>query len=144
MKRAILCYICAALELGRYFILTYGASLLLALADRPSVVRLLAAPNLMFVLAFFFLGYDHERYSAYRPLVLVGKAVSVFAGLVVAGLVLVSGQAQSMPAAGLLALGAVLAWDAASALMLFFLVKDDERARADAPHQASIETVESD
>ena len=44
----------------------------------PTVLRLVAAPNLVLAAAFLFLGLDPDKYAAYRPLVGLGKAVSAF------------------------------------------------------------------
>jgi hypothetical protein len=40
------------------------------------ILRYAAAPQLLFAAGFFFLWLDPGRYSAYRPLLLIGKAAS--------------------------------------------------------------------
>jgi hypothetical protein len=44
----------------------------------PALFRYAASPQLLFAAALFFLWYDYERYEAYRPLLVAGKAVSLF------------------------------------------------------------------
>jgi len=79
MRRTPQYFACAGLELARYFALVYAAKPFTAgWPMAPTVLRIVAVPNLVFAAAFFFLGLDTETYSAYRPLILLGKAISVF------------------------------------------------------------------
>ena len=87
----------------------------------PQILRFVAAPNLVFSVAFFFLAMDPVRYGVYRPLILVGKAVAVFAALIAVprllGLDRESFRA-TLPVVAGFALIAV--WDVCSALVLLF------------------------
>lgn len=57
-------------------------------AEASRLFGLASAPNALFAFAFFFLGLDPARYSAYAPLLMAGKAVSLAsAGLLAPSLV---------------------------------------------------------
>ena len=77
------------------------------------LLRYAAAPQLIFAAGFFFLWFDRERYKAYRPLLMLGKIVSLAALLPVAVLVgdylraepgLMSSPGAAMPYLGVLVL----------------------------------------
>jgi hypothetical protein len=90
MKRKAVYIAATVAELLRFLALVALADGLGALkgesgADR--VFRYAAAPQLLFAAGFFFLWLDEERYSVYRPLLLVGKLASALAFLPLAALI---------------------------------------------------------
>lgn len=120
MRRTPLFFICAGLELARYFTLISAVEPLLA-TSTPQVIRLIAAPNILFAVAFFFLGLDAKAYSAYRPLLLVGKALALLSGGV--SLVRLFGDSftSSSGMTSAIIMVCILAWDIAAAALLAFL-----------------------
>lgn len=118
MKRISLFYAFTGFEILRYFALAWLLEELLP-GYPTQVLRFLAAPNLMFGAAFFFLATDPARYGLYRPLMLVGKAVTVFAALVAAPRLVGIGGESLQPGISVLAgLGLVVLWDIMAALVL--------------------------
>lgn len=111
----------AGVELARYLALTiasgpYTSSSLVA----PHVLRLIAAPNALFAVAFFFLGRNATRYEAYRPLLVVGKLMTIFSGaLAVPGLLGFSLDASTSGSNTIPLLG-VIVWDAIALAVLLF------------------------
>lgn len=82
MQRKPLFLVAAAAELGRFLALAFLAGAVGALrsgSGLPAFFRYAMAPQLLFAAMFFFLWYDRERYGAYRPLAIAGKAVSLVA-----------------------------------------------------------------
>lgn len=86
MQRKPLFLVAAVAELARFFALAIiaGAVGALGASNLPAggsglalFYRYATAPQLLFVVAFFFLWYDPERYSPFRPLIIVGKALSI-------------------------------------------------------------------
>jgi hypothetical protein len=59
-----------------------------------SLLRYAAAPQLLFAAGFFFLWLDPARYSAYRPLLAIGKAASAVCFLPLAAALLGDPQAS--------------------------------------------------
>ncbi len=120
MKRISPFYAFAGFEILRYFTLAWILEELLS-AYPPQILRFMAAPNLMFGAAFFFLAMDPVRYGSYRPLMLVGKAATVFAALVAAPRLvgMVGEPLQSGPSV-LGALALVVLWDIMATLVLLF------------------------
>jgi hypothetical protein len=103
----------------------------------------MAAPNLMFGAAFFFLSMDTVRYGSYRPLMLTGKAVAVFAALVAApGLFGIGGVSLQPDMTVLAGLGLVVLWDIMAALVLLFYRVPETRADASRELPAEPEVVE--
>ncbi|MDX9959762.1 MAG: hypothetical protein RBT68_15085 [Spirochaetia bacterium] len=120
MKRISPFYAFAGFEVLRYFTLSWILEVLLP-GYPPQVLRFLAAPNLMFGAAFFFIAMDPVRYGSYRPLMLVGKAVAVFAALVAAPGFFGIGGVSLQPGMTVLAgIGLVVLWDIVAALVLLF------------------------
>jgi hypothetical protein len=120
MKRISPFYAFAGFEVLRYFALAWILEALLS-GYPPPVLRFMAAPNLMFGAAFFFLAMDPVRYGSYRPLMLVGKAVAVFAALVAAPGLFGLGGVSLQPGRTVLAgIGLVVLWDIMAALVLLF------------------------
>lgn len=119
MKRIPLYFVFTGIELVRYFLLTYMAGPLPAsAASSAQILRLLAAPNILFAAAFFFLAVDRERYAVYQPLLIVGKAAAVFsASLALPGILgrMYSGAPDGFSS---WALVPVLLWDITAALVL--------------------------
>jgi hypothetical protein len=84
MQRKPLFLVAAVAELARFLALAFLAEALGGLRSGtalPLFFRYLAAPQLLFAAAFFFLWFDPSRYAAYRPLALLGKGLSVLASL---------------------------------------------------------------
>jgi hypothetical protein len=102
MKRGPLFLAAALVEVLRFFILMTFAAALGLLAQRPlipSFIRYAAIGQLLFVVAFFFLWLDLDRYAAYRPLALTGKILSLAAFLPVSfGLIGAMGSEGFVPA----------------------------------------------
>ena len=120
MKRISPFYAFAGFEVLRYFTLAWILEEILS-GYPPQILRFMAAPNLMFGAAFFFLAMDPARYGSYQPLLLVGKAVTVFAALVAAPLLAGIGGESLQPGTSVLAgLGFVVLWDLIAALVLLF------------------------
>ena len=116
MKRISPFYAFAGFEILRYFTLAWILELMLA-STSPQILRFLAAPNLMFGAAFFFLALDSARYGVYRPLILVGKAAAIFAALVAApGLLVMAGQSRQAGLSILVGLAFVVIWDIVATL----------------------------
>ena len=57
-------------------------------ASASSLIRYAAVPQLLFAAGFFFMWLDPPRYSAYRPLLAIGKAAGVVCFLPLAGAVM--------------------------------------------------------
>ena len=120
MKRSSPFYAFAGFEILRYFTLAWILGELLS-GFPPQLLRFVAAPNLIFGAAFFFLAMDTARYGVYRPLILVGKAASVFAALVaVPRLTGLAGPGMRLSLPILAGFALVAVWDVASALVLLF------------------------
>lgn len=82
MQRNPLFLVASAAETARFIALAFLAGALGGLREGeglPALFRYAAAPQLLFVAAFFFLWLDRERYGAYRALLLVGKVLSLVA-----------------------------------------------------------------
>ncbi len=80
MQRTPRFLVAAVAELFRFLGIASLAESLGALRDEGAALfRYAAAPQLLFVAAFFFLWRDEDRYAAYRPLALVGKALELAA-----------------------------------------------------------------
>jgi len=107
MQRGPLFLAAAFVEVLRFFCLMFLAQAIGLLGVSPSsapFVRYLAVAQLLLPAACFFLWLDGGRYAAYRPLALVGKAISLLAFLPL-GLALASGLAGAgMPLSGRLVL----------------------------------------
>jgi len=111
---------CAGLELARYFALVQVAgSFAAASPSAPQVLRLVASPNALFAVGFFFLGFDGDRYDPYRPLLMVGKLLVLFSGIIaLPRLFGLGGSPGSSMAATFTILG-IAVWDAASVAILW-------------------------
>jgi hypothetical protein len=119
MRRTPLFFAFAGLELIRYFVLVNVAGPFSAPSLAASqILRLLAAPNILFAAAFFFLAIDRERYAVYQPLLMLGKAVSVFsAAFAIPGILgkLFSGASTGFTSWAVIP---IMGWDLAAALVL--------------------------
>lgn len=102
MKRGPLFLAAALVEVLRFFILMTFAAALGLLAQRPlipSFIRYAAIGQLLFIVAYFFLWLDFDRYAAYRPLALTGKILSLAAFVPVGfGLIGAMGSEGFIPA----------------------------------------------
>jgi len=84
MQRKPLFLAAAVAETARFFSLAFLANALGGLHEAtslPSFIRYASAAQLIFVLGFFFLWLDRQRYDSYRSLLFVGKMVSLAAFL---------------------------------------------------------------
>jgi hypothetical protein len=142
MRRTPLFFAFAGLELIRYFTLINVAGPFSAPSlAAAQTLRLLAAPNILFIAAFFFLAIDRERYSAYQPLVILGKSVSVFsATLALPGILgkLFSGASGGFSTWAIIP---VVIWDIAAALVLLLWKSPEaERNPPPSPEPELVET----
>ena len=120
MKQISPFYAFAGIEILRYFALAWILEKLLS-GYPPQILRFMAAPNLMFGAAFFFLAMDPARYGSYQPLILIGKVAAVFAALVAAPrLAGIGGELMQSGLSVLAGLALVLLWDIMAALVLLF------------------------
>ncbi len=145
MKRYTILLPCVALELVRYMLLllklpeTLGDSVS---SLTPFLLRLLASPNLLFPAMFFFLWWDGKSNAAFKPLLLIGKAVSFSAS----ALFLLRLFTLGTKPAGLPILFAILACmlvDMVTVIILITMPKPEKPATPTLaePSGASIETV---
>ncbi len=84
LKRRTILLPCAALEVFRYTLLLMKLPEILgdsAGSQSSFLLRLLAAPNLLFPAMLFLLWQNEQKYIAFKPLMLLGKAVSSFASI---------------------------------------------------------------
>lgn len=121
MRRIPLFFVFSGLELARYFTLVKITEGIVGVnAYAPQVLRLVAAPNVLFVVAFIFLGIDPVRYESYRPLLIVGKLLTLFsAAMVLPRMIGLDSAMESEILATYLVL-AVAVWDVASSVFLLF------------------------
>lgn len=96
----------------------------------PTVLRIVATPNLLFAAAFMFLGLNSDKYAAYRPLVILGKTISVFSTvLALPGLLRFGGEDPNGDIS--YALLAIAVWDLLTIAVL--LIPGKNRAASAAP-----------
>lgn len=142
MRRTYLFFALAGLELARYLLLAFAAQPFAApLPQAQQMLRLLAAPNLLFAVGFFFIGIDERRYGGYRPLLVVGKAVALFSGLLALPRLFGGGAVSGFALARACVPGIAL-WDAA--VMALLLVRRPEKPKAVEPAQPEPERIEVD
>ncbi len=82
MKRRLIHLVAVIAELLRFsafVLLAQDLGLFRASGVASRLFRYAAAPQLLFAAGFFFLWLDRERYKAYRPLLILGKIVSLTA-----------------------------------------------------------------
>jgi hypothetical protein len=142
MRRTPLFFAFAGLELIRYFTLVNVAGPFSAPSVAASqILRLLAAPNILFAAAFFFLAIDRERYAVYQPLLILGKAVSLFsAAFTIPGML---GTLFSGASAGFTgwAVIPIMGWDLAAALvLLLWKTPETEHRPPPSPEPELVET----
>jgi len=122
MRRTPQFITCAGLELARYFAPVYAVGSIAAASPSASqLLRASTAPNALFAVAFLFLGLDPDRYGAYRPLLLLGKAIALFSGAIALPRLLGLGSDAVAPTNAAYAMIGVVAWDAVSAAALAFV-----------------------
>jgi len=101
------------------------------------LLRYAAAPQLIFAAGFFFLWFDRERYKAYRPLLMLGKIVSLAALLPVAVLVGDYLRAEpgmmSSPGAAMVYLGLIVLVDLGALAVLVLSGESVERGHPREP-----------
>lgn len=88
----------------------------------PSIMRILSAPNLVFFSAFLFLGLDYDRYIVFKPLMLLGKALTLLATLL--AFAKFSVTVTDINPEKLLIIIAVCIWDGICLLALIFFKSD--------------------
>lgn len=135
MRRSPLCLAFSGLELARFFVLANATERFVsAQPGAPQLLRLLAAPNVLFALGFFFLGLDVTRYAPYRTLLAVGKVVSLLSGAIAAPRLVASiATSAATPAYAILG---IAAWDALTGAYLAF-GGADRRAEGSSPAGAA-------
>jgi hypothetical protein len=144
MKRLSALYSFAALEFLRYFTLAWALERLLAVVP-PQLLRFVAAPNLLFGVAFLFLALDPSRYEVYRPLVVVGKSVAVFAAVVtIPNLLGLDGQSLQADFMVLAGLALIAVWDIVSSVLLLLLKLPSKPAAVGTEVPGAVEVVEVD
>lgn len=120
MRRNPLFFACASLELARYFTLVTVVEPFMT-TSTPQLIRLVAAPNILFAVAFFFLGMDAKAYASYRPLLLVGKAMALFAGGISLPSLFGNALSSSSQKTATIIIAAIVIWDIVSAALIAFL-----------------------
>lgn len=119
MRRSPLCIAFSGLELARFFVLAHATERFVsALPGAPHILRLVAAPNVLFALGFLFLGLDPSRYAPYKTLLAVGKVLSLISGAIAAPRLVSSLSTAAAP--GAYAMLGIAAWDALSGAYLAF------------------------
>lgn len=142
MRRTYLFFALAGLELARYLVLAFAAQpFAVPLPLAQQILRLVAAPNLLFAVGFFFIGIDAKRYGGYRPLLVVGKVVALFSGLIALPR-LFGGDTVSGYALARAVVPAIALWDAA--IIAVLLVKHPEKPTAIEPAQPEPERIKVD
>lgn len=125
MRRTPHYFAFAGLELARYFVLVNAVGFFATATPSASqALRIVAAPNTLFAIAFLFLGLDSKRYEAYKPLLAVGKLAALFSGIIALPRLL-GAAAPASPYATYSLLG-VAVWDAVSATLLAFPDKSSQ------------------
>ncbi|HAE23573.1 MAG TPA: hypothetical protein DCG47_14835 [Spirochaetaceae bacterium] len=125
MKQNTVFFPFAAAELARYYFLSQGIAALAGASLQVPELRLVLAPNLIVAAALFFLGLDARKYTAFRPLVLVARAISIFSILLGAPALLT--KLSHMPSEGpglAISFGGIALWDILSAAYLLFLYRE--------------------
>jgi hypothetical protein len=125
MKQNTVFFPFAAAELARYYVLYQGVAVLAGAGLQAQELRLVLAPNLIVAVALFFLGLDAKKYTAFRPLVLVARAISIFSILLGAPAMLA--KLSHMPSEGpsiAISFGGIALWDILSAAYLLFLYRE--------------------
>ena len=129
MQRKTLFLVAAAAELGRFLALAFLAGAVGALrsgSGLPAFFRYAMVPQLLFAAMFFFLWYDRERYGAYRPLAVAGKAVSLVAFVPLAISLITEGASMAyLSRQGVVAAIVALGVDMAGLLLLCLYGKPD-------------------
>ncbi len=117
MRRTTHYFAFAGLELARYFVLVNAVGYFaMSTPSGSQALRIIAAPNTLFAIAFLFLGLDSKRYAVYKPLLVVGKLAALFSSIIALPRLLGT-AASSDPVAAYSILG-IAAWDAVSSALL--------------------------
>jgi hypothetical protein len=146
MKQNTVFFPFAAAELARYYYLSQGVAALAGAGLQAQELRLILAPNLIVAVALFFLGLDAKKYAAFRPLVLVARAISIFSILLGAPALLAKLSQMTSQGTGLaISFGGIALWDILSAAYLLFLYHEPQAGNltgAVIDRGSVIETVE--
>ena len=149
MKRRPIHLAAVIAEILRFFaliMLAQSLGLFRGASGAARLMRYAAAPQLLFPAAFFFLWLDRERYKAYRPLLILGKIVSLAALLSVAVLVgdFLRAEPDMMPnpGAAILYLGILVIVDLGALAVLALGGAEPERSPAPGQGPGDIEKVE--
>ncbi len=141
MRRPPLYFAFAGLELARYFVLVYTVGYFATATPSASqALRIVASPNILFAIAFIFLGLDSKRYEVYRPLLVVGKLAALFSGIIALPRLL--GDSASAGTLATYSILGVAVWDAVSAGIL--AIPDKARNAEPMPAAPEPERVELD
>jgi len=130
MRRKPHFFIFSGIELARFFILaTIAGWFAIASPGAAPVLRLVTAPNVLFVVAFIFMGIDSVRYESYRPLIITGKLVAVLSAALLLPQLTSQDTAIEFGATVLYVVIGILVWDIGSTAYLLFY----RRERASVP-----------
>jgi hypothetical protein len=142
MRRTPFFFAFAGIELVRYFALAYVAGPFSGLSQSaPHLLRLITIPNLLYAVAFFFLALDRDRYEPYRPLLVIGKVVSIFSATLSIPVVIGTISSGSSAGASDWVIIAVAVWDiAAMASLVFWHARPKEVALPPSPEPELVET----
>lgn len=144
MRRTPIFFIFSVLETARLYVLALALKPFASGAAAAGLFRLAAAPNAMLAFAFFFLGLDRRRFSAYKPLALVGKLMSVVSGALLIPSILSAFGGQPTSAIQPSFLLPLIAWDALSTIALALLKGPAEDRAPELPASPQPEPVETD
>ncbi len=142
MRRTPLFFAFAGIELVRYLILAYATQpFAAALPLARQMLRLVAAPNLLFAVGFLFMGFDAKRYIGYRPLLVVGKVVALYSSLIALPR-LFGDDATASYGMARIVIPALVLWDATTVAVL--LLKPPLTQPAVEPTRTEPERIEVD
>ncbi len=134
MRRTPHYFAFAGLELARYFVLINAVGYFATTTPSASqALRIVAAPNTLSAVAFLFLGLDSKRYEVYKPLLVVGKMVALFSGIIALPKLIGNASASSLVAT--YSILGIAIWDAVTAMLLSL----PDKARQDEPTLSSPE-----
>jgi hypothetical protein len=114
-------FVFSGIELARFFALVTIAGRFTTVSLSAShILRLVTAPNVLFVVAFIFMGIDAVRYESYRPLVITGKLVAVLSAALALLRLMSQDTAIESDSTVLYMVIGILLWDTASTAYLLF------------------------
>ncbi|GAB1431417.1 hypothetical protein MASR2M29_00420 [Spirochaetota bacterium] len=144
MKRSYWFLLISIIEVPRLFIFSRTAMQYISdPALMPSIMRMLAAPNLVFAAGFLFLGLDTRRYISYKPLLILGKTLVLLAAMLIFVKFSVIFTRTNM--ANLVIIIAISIWDAFCIGCLLFANPDNKKTgQPEQPQSIETEIVEID